>query len=67
VADYQYFHSMLNDGTNSLENWPYYREYLNYKEWCGQIEDKAIDTLKFAISKLLSDFDKENPVFDGKN
>ena len=25
VEDYQYWHSMLNDGTNSLENWPYYR------------------------------------------
>ena len=66
LADYQFWHSMINDGTNSVENWPYYREYLNYKEWFDQVEDRALDTLKFAISKLLSDFDKEHTVFDGE-
>ena len=50
LQDYQYWHSMLNDGTESIENWPYYREYMAYKHWFDQVEDKALDTLKLAIS-----------------
>ena len=69
MNDNMHWHSMLNDGTNAVENWPYYRQYMVYKDWFEEIEKKALNTLKVAIAQLLADFDddKKNPVFDGTN
>ena len=67
LSDRQFWHSMLNDGTESVENWPYYLEHAAYKGWFDRVEDKALDTLKRAVAQLLAQFDKkENKVFDGK-
>ena len=49
----------MNDGTETLENWPYYREYMVYKSWFEEVEHKAIDTLKMAVAKLLANFDDQ--------
>ena len=67
LPDQQYWHSMLNDGTETLENWPYYREYMVYKSWFEEVEDKALNTLKGAVAKLLSDFDDQenSKYYDG--
>ena len=47
----------MNDGTETLENWPYYREYMVYKSWFEEVEHRALDTLKGAVAKLLANFD----------
>jgi len=55
----------LNDGTESVENWPFYLEYEAYKGWFDQVEDKALDTLKTAVAQLLKNFENpDNKVFD---
>ena len=53
----------MNDGTDKgFDNWPYYKEYLAYKEWYDQIEDKSLHTLKVAVAQLLDDFDTKDYV-----
>eukprot|EP00351_Strombidinopsis_sp_SopsisLIS2011_P005249 CAMPEP_0116872568 /NCGR_PEP_ID=MMETSP0463-20121206/3342_1 /TAXON_ID=181622 /ORGANISM="Strombidinopsis sp, Strain SopsisLIS2011" /LENGTH=168 /DNA_ID=CAMNT_0004512967 /DNA_START=55 /DNA_END=561 /DNA_ORIENTATION=- len=54
--EYEYWYMVLNDGLNPLESLPYYREYCGYKDWVDQIEDKALDSLKFAVNSLVADF-----------
>ena len=51
-ADYQYWQTLASsDGApDALENWPYYREYMAYKTWFEQVEDKALHTLKLAVA-----------------
>lgn len=68
-ADKQYWQTMTSsDGApDALINWPYYKEYMTYKNWLEQVEDRALHTLKLAVSKLLADFDEKNPEFDGEN
>ena len=68
-ADYQYWQTMASgDGApDALINWPYYKEYMIYKNWFERTEDKALHTLKLAVAKLLADFDEANPEFDGKD
>ena len=51
----------MNDGTNAMIEWPYYHEYMVYKEWFDQIEDRALGTLKLAVAKLLKNFDEDQP------
>ncbi len=41
---------MLNDGTDSMQEWPGYRLYNHYKDWFDLIEDKALGTLKVAVA-----------------
>ena len=67
VEYYQYWHSHMNDGTDKgFDNWPYYKEYLAYKEWYDQIEDKSLHTLKVAVAQLLDDFDtKDYVLYEG--
>ena len=50
LSTHIYWHNMLNDGTEPLENWPFFEEYHAYKSWFDEIEDKALDTLKTAIA-----------------
>lgn len=64
LDDHIYWHSHMNDGTDAVENWPYYREYNVYKNWFSEIEDKALCTLKMAVAQLLSNFDNQT-VHDG--
>ena len=72
--DYVYWNAMISsDGnTNPLDKWPYYREYMAYKDWFERVEDKALHTLKLAVAQLLADFGEDgdttkNPVFEGTN
>ena len=57
LSDYAFWHSMLNDGTDIGDNWPFLNEYHAYKTWFDGVEDKALNTLKLAVSQLLADFD----------
>lgn len=41
---------MLNDGTQAVENWPYYRQYMVYKDWFDGVENRALHTLKVAVA-----------------
>ena len=59
----------MNDGTETLENWPYYREYMIYKSWFEDVELRALETLKMAVAKLLANFDDQenSKYYDGSN
>jgi len=50
LSDYKFWHSMLNDGTEVGENWPFYHEYHAYKHWFDGVEDRALNTLKVAVA-----------------
>ena len=52
-------YKMLNDGRGltELDNWPLEVEYHNYKIWADGIKNKAMDTLKLTVSRLLLDFE----------
>lgn len=68
LSDYSFWHSMLNDGTEVGDNWPFLHEYNAYKHWFDSVEDRALNTLKVAVAQLLADFDdSNNKTFDGSN
>ena len=68
LSDYSFWHSMLNDGTDVGENWPWLHEYNAYKHWFDGVEEKALNTLKVAVSQLLAQFDDpNNKTYDGAN
>lgn len=58
MEEYFYWYQVLNDGLNPYDNLPYFREYAGYKDWADEVEDKALDSLKFAVNSLLHDFKK---------
>jgi len=51
---------VYNDGHNPYTSLPYYREYYGYKDWVDQIEERAVDSLKFAVNSLLHDFNEHS-------
>ena len=66
MNDKIYWYSFNNDGTDVLENWPYYKEWMSYSRWAEDVEGKALHTLKLAVAQLLADFDDDkNATFDG--
>jgi len=57
IDDKVYWYRVLNDGRHLFDAFPYAMEYEAYKLWADQIEDKALDTLKFAINQLLMEIE----------
>lgn len=65
LSDQEFWYSMLNDNTDNIRDWPWYKEYSAYKDWFDTIEDKALGTLKMAVAQLLAEFDKKtNKVYE---
>jgi hypothetical protein len=59
----EYWYNIMNDGRlNTEENWPMRVEYYKYKHWAENIKNKAMDTLKYTVSRLLLDFENDNQV-----
>lgn len=48
-----------------LDSFPYAREFEAYKFWADGIEEKAIDTLRFAVNSLLLDAEHAKE-YDGR-
>ena len=60
----EYIHRFYNDGkcVTRDEYWNLRVEYHKYKEWADQIQDKALNTLKYTVNKLLLDFENNAEV-----
>lgn len=41
---------MLHDRRTPMDHWPYKREYEMYQAWAEDVDRKAIDTLRNALS-----------------
>jgi hypothetical protein len=54
--EYEYWYRVINDGRAPVDSLPYYRTYLSYKQFVDTIEEKALNTLKQTITRLLLDF-----------
>ena len=48
-----------------LDSFPYAREFEAYKFWADGIDEKAIDTLRFAVNSLLLDAENAKE-YDGR-
>lgn len=57
LEEYNYWYRILNEGYNPWDNVKDYQTMLAYQEFVGNIERKALDTLKFCVQKLINDFD----------
>ena len=42
VQEQEYWFRVINDGMNSLDSFPYAREFESYKFWAEGIEEKAL-------------------------
>ena len=61
--DREYWHRLVNDGrAKNMDNWPMRVEYHAYKDWADQIQGKAMDTLKYTVTRLLLDFEDNQEV-----
>jgi len=70
VDEKEYWFRIINDGKCPIDAFPYVLEYESYKLWADDIQDGALDQLKFAISQLLNEIElsKQNgdKQFEGK-
>ena len=60
--DREYWHRLRMDGycvKRRPDNWPKRVEYYKFKEWADSIEERALDTLKYTVSRLLLDFEDD--------
>ena len=62
LETYDYWFRVLNDGFSRLDTLRYSNRYHAYTEWMSGIEEKALDTLKMAINKLLLAFDEKDSI-----
>ena len=60
LENYDYWYRVLNDGYTKLDTIPYVNRLNAYKDWMTGIEEKAVDTLKLAINKLLISLDEKH-------
>ena len=56
-----YWYNLLNDGRGGgrEEHWEMKVEYHAYAAWAESIQDKALETLKYTVSRLLLDFEND--------
>ena len=56
----KYFHRVYNDGRCDLPEQRHLRaEYYRYKYWADGIKNKALDTLRLTVNRLLLDFEND--------
>jgi len=45
-----------NDGHNPFESLPYYKKFIEYKEFAKKVDKRAVHTLQLVVQKLLGYF-----------
>jgi len=56
--EYDYWYRILNQGVSPVDSIAHYKDMLAYRHFVEGIEEKALDTLKMIITRLMLDFDK---------
>lgn len=53
---------MNEAGENPIESLPRYKTFLAYRDFVQNVENKALDTLRLVVQRLINDFEKEEGV-----
>lgn len=58
---------MLSEGHLPQDSLPYYKQLVAYRDFAEGIEQKAINTLKMTVQRLIMDFEDHDGGVTGKN
>lgn len=65
--EYDYWFRVLNEGLLPQDSLPYYKQLIAYQDFVNQVEQRAFDTLKLTVQRLLMDFENHDGGISGKN
>jgi hypothetical protein len=65
--EYDYWFRVLNEGHLPYDSLPYYKQLVAYRDFAEGIEQKALNTLKMTVQRLLMDFEDHDGGVSGNN
>lgn len=57
--EYDYWFRVMNEGVLPSDSLPYYKQLVAYKDFASQVEERAYETLKLTVQRLMLDFEEQ--------